>query len=108
MTWREDHDHLAKCPECFTAEHFNMPEWRCTPCPRLLYQNASHEWYQHLKDCDTCQAAISNKASLCDMGETLCDKEIDAYQTQNDAGCSALLCPGKDLVLSECPGLGVV
>lgn len=29
LTWKEDHDHLSECPECFTAYHFDMEAWRC-------------------------------------------------------------------------------
>lgn len=105
MNWRDNQEHLAECPECFTAAHFNMPEWRCTPCPRLLYQNASREWYQHLRNCDLCQAAMTSHGSLCEVGDALCDKEIDTYHVQNDAGCPSLMCPGKNLSLGNCPGV---
>lgn len=105
MNWRDNQEHLAECPECFTANHFNMPEWRCTPCPRLLYQNASREWYQHLRNCDSCQAAMTSHGNLCEAGDALCDKEIDTYHVQNDAGCPSLMCPGKNLSLGNCPGV---
>jgi len=103
MNWKEDHKHLEECPSCFTAAHFKMPEWRCHPCPRLLFQNASRDWYQHFKDCDTCQT-ITSKGSMCTAGEALFDKETDCWIAQNDAGCNSLTCPGKDLGLQDCPG----
>lgn len=101
VNWREDESHLAECPECFTALHFNMPEWRCNPCPRLLYQNASNAWYQHLKNCDACQQSPYS----CETGEPLLDKCIEWDIRQSDAGCSSLFCAGKDLQLRDCPGV---